>query len=102
MPVDLIVLYRPPADPEAFERHYRTVHVPLVRAMPHLLEFETSSGVVETQDGDPAHFVARLRYAARSDLDASLASPEGAAALADLANFSMAGSVVVTAEMAEA
>ena len=48
------------------------------------------------------HFVARLRYARRADLDASMASPEGAAALADLANFSMAGSVVVTAEMAEA
>jgi uncharacterized protein (TIGR02118 family) len=100
MPVDLIVLYRPPADPAAFEQHYRTVHVPLVHAMPHLVAFETSTGPVSTEGGDPVHFVARLRFASHDDLAASMASPEGAAALADLANFSMAGSVVVTAEVA--
>jgi uncharacterized protein (TIGR02118 family) len=100
MPVDLIVLYRPPADPAAFDHHYRTVHVPLVQAMPHLVAFETSIGPVSTEDGDPVHFVARLRFESHADLAASMTSPEGAAALADLANFSMAGSVVVTAEMA--
>ena len=99
MPVDLIVLYRPPADPAAFEHHYRTVHVPLVHAMPHLARrSRPRPAPVETADGDPVHFVARLRFARTADLDASMASPEGAAALADLANFSMAGSVVVTAE----
>jgi uncharacterized protein (TIGR02118 family) len=102
MPVDLIVLYRPPADPEAFERHYRSVHVPLVRAMPHLLGFETSTGPVDTQNGDPVHFVARLRFASHDDLGASMASPEGEVALADFATFAAAGAVVVTAEVAEA
>jgi uncharacterized protein (TIGR02118 family) len=102
MPVDLIVLYRPPADPEAFDHHYRTTHVPLVHAMPHLIGFETSAGPVDTQNGDPVHFVARLRFATHADLGASMASPEGEAALADLANFAQAGAVVVTAEVAEA
>lgn len=102
MPVDLIVLYRPPAEPEVFDRHYRTVHVPLVHAMPHLLSLETSTGPVDTQNGDPVHFVARLRFATRADLGASMGSPEGEAALADLANFAQTGAVVVTADMAEA
>ncbi len=102
MPVDLIVLYRPPADPEAFERHYRAVHVPLVQAMPHLLTFETSTGPVDTQNGDPVHFVARLRFASHDDLAASMTSPQGEAALADLDNFAQAGALVVTAQMAEA
>jgi uncharacterized protein (TIGR02118 family) len=102
MPVDLIVLYRPPADPKAFQRHYRAVHAPLVRAMPHLEAFETSTGAVETQNGDPVHFVARLRFGSHADLAASMGSPEGEAALADLANFAQAGAVVVTAEVAEA
>lgn len=102
MPVDLIVLYRPPVDPAAFERHYRAVHVPLVHAMPHLLAFETSTAPVDTQNSDPVHFVVRLRYASHDDLGASMGSPEGEAALADLANFAQAGAVVVTAEMTEA
>jgi uncharacterized protein (TIGR02118 family) len=102
MPVDLIVLYRPPTDPAAFDRHYRTVHVPLVHELPHLVAFETSTGPVDTQGGDPVHFVARLRFASHDDLGASMTSPEGVTALADLANFAQAGAVVVTAEVAEA
>lgn len=96
MPVDLIVLYNPPTDPAAFDRHYHAVHVPLVHAMPHLVEFEVSQGDIAVQDGGPVHLLARLRYASREDLDASLASPEGQAALADLANFSFTGATVLT------
>jgi uncharacterized protein (TIGR02118 family) len=96
MSVDVIVLYRPPADPAAFDRHYRTVHVPLVLAMPHLVSFEITDGPVDTQGGDEVHFVARLRFRSQADLDASLASPEGAAAVGDLANFAQAGAILVT------
>jgi uncharacterized protein (TIGR02118 family) len=99
MPVDVIVLYRPPADPEAFGRHYHTVHVPLVHAMPHLVAFEVSDGPVDTQGGDPVHFVARLRYDSKAELDASLASPEGQAAVGDLANFADGGAILVTTEV---
>jgi uncharacterized protein (TIGR02118 family) len=70
--------------------------------MPHLVSFETSTGPVSTEGGDPVYFVARLRFESHADPDASMTSPEGTAALADLANFSMAGSVVVTAEVAAA
>ena len=102
MPVDLIVLYRPPADPVAFDAPLPDGPRPARAGDAAPRRFETSTGPVETAGGDPVHFVARLRFASHADLDASMASPEGAAALADLANFSMAGSVVVTAEMAEA
>ncbi len=97
MPVDLIVLYAPPADPVAFDRHYTEVHAPLARAIPGLLEYECSRGPVDVHDGPPVHLVARLRYASVADLDAGLASPEGQAALADLATFADAGTTTIVA-----
>jgi uncharacterized protein (TIGR02118 family) len=101
MPVDMIILYNPPADPAAFDRHYRETHAPLVDAMPHLVAFEYSEGAVAVVDGGPFHLVARLRFASAADKDASLASPEGVRALEDLANFSFTGATVVTATMAD-
>jgi uncharacterized protein (TIGR02118 family) len=102
MPVDVIVLYGPPADPAAFDRHYREVHVPLTKAMPHLAGFEVSQGPVAVQGADAVHLVARLRYASQADLEASLGSPEGAAAVGDLANFADGGVTLYTAAVADA
>jgi uncharacterized protein (TIGR02118 family) len=102
MPVDVIVLYGPPADEAAFDRHYQSVHVPLTKAMPHLAGFEISRGPVAVQGAGDVHLVARLRYASRADLEASLASAEGAAAVGDLANFADGGVALYTAEVAEA
>jgi uncharacterized protein (TIGR02118 family) len=36
------VLYRTPADPGEFERHYREVHIPLARQLPGLRRYSTS------------------------------------------------------------
>jgi uncharacterized protein (TIGR02118 family) len=96
MPVDLFALYRTPADPAAFDAHYGRVHVPLTVAMPGLLQFDYSRGRVDANEGD-YYLVARLRWATDEDRLASLASREGRAAVADLANFAQAGVVLVTA-----
>jgi uncharacterized protein (TIGR02118 family) len=103
MPVDVIVLFHPPGDPAAFDRHYTTTHVPLARALPHLQAFEYSRGPVAVQGGDTAvHLVARLRYASQADLEASLSSPEGERSVADLGNFADGGVTLLTAVMEEA
>ena len=99
MPVDVIVLYATPDDPAAFDEHYTHIHIPLARAMPYLECFEVSAGPVDVQGGPSCHLVARLGYASHADLEASLASPEGQSAVADLANFAQAGAILVTAEM---
>lgn len=96
-----IVAYGQPADPAGFDRHYANVHVPLVRAMPHLQAFEYSKGPVVTE-GEAPYLIALLRYASAQDLEAALSSPEGQAALADIANFATGGVTVQTIDLVSA
>lgn len=92
----VIVIYGPPADPAVFDRHYAEVHIPLTRRMPHLRGFHVSRGAVVASDGRPVHLVAILSYASAADLEVSLASPEGQAAVADVANFATGGTTFFT------
>jgi len=91
-PVVLLVLYGPPTDPSAFEAYYFSTHVPLASQIPFLAQVVTGR-VLGTPQGDAAPYyrVAELHAANLSDLEAALASPEGQAALADLANFATGG-----------
>ena len=42
----MIVVYRTPADPAAFEKHYFETHVPLAKQLPGLRSYEVSRGTV--------------------------------------------------------
>lgn len=99
MPVDIIVLYDPPADPNSFDRHFSDVHLPIVRTIPGVLEFETSRGPIGVEGGSPCHQMARLRFASRESLQAALDSAAGHAARADLANFAQAGVTLITVDV---
>lgn len=93
----VIVIYGKPGDPAAFDRHYRETHVPLVHRMPHLRAFVFSKGAVQSTDaGKEPHLVAMLSYESDADLEASLGSPEGKAAVADVANFATGGVTILT------
>lgn len=98
----VVVIYGPPADARAFDRHYADVHAKLAQKMPHLERFQYSAGPVASSNPDrPAHLVAFLDYASQADLDASLASPEGKAAVDDLANFASGGVTILTIDIAD-
>lgn len=90
---DLFVLYNQPQDPEAFDRHYISTHIPLVQELPLLQDF--TWGKVAREDAGGCYLVARLTYASKADADASMASQAGAASVADLANFAQAGATVL-------
>ena len=90
---DVVVLYNIPADPEAFDAHYRSTHVPLVDALPQLREFAWGKVV----DGD-TYLVARMTYDTSAEAAASMQSPEGVAAVDDLANFAQAGVTVLNVD----
>lgn len=93
----VVVTYGAPEDPSAFDAHYRETHIPLVLKMPHLRGFEISAGDVASSDETSAvQLVAILTYEDQDSLDASLGSPEGAAAVADLANFATGGVTILT------
>ncbi len=93
----VVVVYGIPQDTCAFERHYRDVHVPLVKQMPLLAAFEASLSDAGA-DAENWHAIAILTYRNQADLDTSLASPEGVAAVQDVGNFASGGCQIYTCE----
>lgn len=87
----LTASYAHPADLDAFVTHYRDVHAKVATKLPDLRAF--SWGVCETPDGTkPAHaLVAVLDWDSKDAALASLDSPAGKEAVADLQNFAQAG-----------
>ncbi len=91
----LTVLYGPPADPEAFRRHYEDVHLPLAQALPGATDLGYSLQV-DTLAGDPPVFAAfHAEFATVEALQGALASPEGQAAQADVPNFADGGVTIL-------
>ena len=98
----LLVLYAPPKDPDAFEAHYRNTHLPLARKVPGVKRIEINAGPVLTPNGPaPYHLIGLLSFDSMAELQAGLASPEGQAAAADLANFAGAGVTLLLFEERE-
>jgi uncharacterized protein (TIGR02118 family) len=92
MMVRLLVLYGHPEDPEAFDRHYEEIHIPLAKRMQGLKKW-TIGKVVGTPGGEPSeyYYVADLYADSREELEAILATPEGQAAVGDVPNYASGG-----------
>jgi uncharacterized protein (TIGR02118 family) len=98
-----LALYGAPADPEAFDRHYHEVHIPLARRLPGLRRYTVGRDVVPIRGGMPYHLVAELEWDTMDELRAAFASPEGRATAADagrLQELARVRSVVFTADEA--
>jgi uncharacterized protein (TIGR02118 family) len=98
--VKAVVLYGPPADPEAFERHYADTHSALALRIPGLQRFEAARGFA-TPDGSavPYQRIAELTFEDMDALQAGFGSEEGQAALNDIPNFASGGVTVFFAEI---
>ena len=84
----MIVIYKTPQDPAAFDRHYFGIHVPLAKKLPGLRKYEVSQGPIATPTGGPGiHLVATLHFDDLASIRAAFASPEGQAAGADRRAF---------------
>jgi uncharacterized protein (TIGR02118 family) len=94
----LIVLYRTPDDPAAFDAHYRDVHTPIVQRYPNLrgMRLIRTDGVA----GRPPDFylMAEMAFDSRADLDAALGSEAGIESGRDLRNFAGAGVTLLVAD----
>jgi uncharacterized protein (TIGR02118 family) len=86
MTVRFLALYETPTDPEAFDRHYREVHIPLGRRLPGLRRYAVGRDVVAVR-GAPYYLVAELEWDTMEELRAAFASPEGRATAADAARL---------------
>lgn len=88
----LLVLYNQPADSAAFDRHYFETHVPIANKIPGVRSYTVSAGKPAMVAGNVSpHLIAEVEFDTMDALQAAMASPEGQAAAADLANFAQAG-----------
>jgi uncharacterized protein (TIGR02118 family) len=100
MAATLLALYNPPGNTERFDAYYYSKHAPLAKKIPGLLSLTTSRNAV-TLSGNGYYMVAILSFATVADIEKGLASPEGKATAADLANFAQAGVTLMTFEERE-
>lgn len=90
------LLYGHPADPDAFEKYYAETHLPLAAKMPGVDKLELTK-FIAAPDGSKAAYYrqADLHFSSPEQLQQTMASPEGQAAAADLANFATGGVTMI-------
>lgn len=86
MTAHFVAMYETPADPGAFDRHYREVHIPLARKLPGPRRYTVGRDVTAVR-GAPYYMLAELEWDTIGDLRAAFASPEGRATAADAARL---------------
>ncbi len=91
----MLVLYNHPADPAAFDSYYYNTHIPLAERIPGLRSYSVSTAPPRVLAGNGFHLIAELTFDSMDDLNGALASPEGQATAADLANFAQAGATLL-------
>ena len=93
---EILVIYKTPKDPAAFDRYYAETHIPLAKKLPGLRKYQVSQGPVASAAGPSGvHLIATLTFDSVAAVQAALASPEGQAAAADLPKFATGGADIL-------
>ena len=80
----MIVIYRTPADPKAFEEHYFGVHIPLAKTLPGLRSYEVSRPPITTLAGDrDTYLIGTLRFDDMAAIRHAFSTEAGRACAAD-------------------
>jgi uncharacterized protein (TIGR02118 family) len=85
--VRFLAAYDEPDDPEAFDRHYREVHIPLAKKLPGLRRYTVSRNPAPTRDREAYYLIAELDWDSMQDLRHAFQTPEGRATGDDVANL---------------
>lgn len=93
----ITITYTAPADAEAFDAHYRDVHVPIARRVPGVQRFTISHP--RGLGTEAPHLVAELWFVDAAAMKTALGSPEMAEATRDAQTFDVGSMVVVTGEV---
>ena len=83
----MLVIYKTPQDPAAFDKHYFETHIPMAKKLPGIRKYEVSRGPVTALAGGEAYMVATLTFDSVAAIKAAFASEAGAACAADRRNF---------------
>ena len=85
----VLVQYGQPTDPQAFDQHYRDVHIPITRKIPGLVRFTIARP--KSLGGEAPYLLAELDFESVEAFGAGMQTPEGQASGADVANFATGG-----------
>jgi uncharacterized protein (TIGR02118 family) len=93
---EVVVLYRSPKDPAAFDKYYAATHIPLAKKMPGLRKYQVSQGPVATPAGPSGiHLIATLTFDSMEAVQKAFDSAEGEATAADLPKFASGGADIM-------
>jgi uncharacterized protein (TIGR02118 family) len=99
---ELVVMYKTPKDPAAFDQYYFETHIPIAKKIPGLRKYGISRGPVATPAGPSGfHLVATLTFDDMAAVLAAFASPEGQATAADVQTFATGGVDMIFFDTAE-
>ena len=88
----VVVMYKTPKDPAAFDRYYFATHVGIAKRIPGLRKYEVSRGAVASPAGaSGVELVAILHFDDMAAVGRAFASDEGKAAVADVGTFTTGG-----------
>jgi uncharacterized protein (TIGR02118 family) len=90
------LLYGHPTDAGAFEKYYAETHLPIAAKMKGVDKLELTK-FISAPDGSKAAYyrMAELSFSNPAQLQETMGSPEGQAAVADLANFATGGVTMI-------
>jgi uncharacterized protein (TIGR02118 family) len=97
----MLVLYDTPEDPEAFDKHYNEVHIPLAKQLPGLLRYTVSRNVGGIRGGKKYYLIAELDWDSPEAMQAAFASETGKQTAADVPKFAPTGMSSMFYEVAE-
>ena len=85
--VRFLAVYDEPDEPEAFDRHYLEVHIPLAKKLPGLRRYTISRNAAATRDREAYYLIAELDWDDMTDLRQAFETPEGRATADDVAKL---------------
>lgn len=90
------LLYGHPTDTDTFEKYYAETHLPIAAKMKGVDKLELTK-FLSAPDGSKAAYyrMAELFFAGPAELQETMSSPEGQAAVADLPNFATGGVTMI-------
>jgi uncharacterized protein (TIGR02118 family) len=89
---EVVVLYKTPKDPAAFDKYYAETHIPLAKKLPGLRKYQVSKGTVATPAGPSGvYLVAILTFDSKAAIQSAFGSAEGKATAADVPKFASGG-----------
>src|ERR1035441_7997960 len=92
----VVVLYKTPKDPAAFDKYYADTHIPLAKKLPGLRKYQVSQGPVATPAGPSGlHLIAILTFDSMAAVQNAFGSAEGQATAADVPKFASGGADIM-------